>query len=178
MEHLAANIFTAIDTVFDAGTEEKQDGTELAKDWKRRNEIARPEYDGIPTDRYMNEGEVFDCSLSAQHPGSPKIDRCYSAIVSTGHCIRVEGSRSRIEVAAEVLSATTFPFSIASERYILCYESLSIFILRDSRADVSLEFDIFAVIFFVLLSLVSECLLRYIGRLCSARRSNARPELD
>lgn len=30
------------------------------------------------------------------------------AIVSTGHCIRVEGSRSRIEVAAEVLSASTF----------------------------------------------------------------------
>lgn len=55
---------------------------------------------------FHEEGEeVFDFSLGV----APWIARDRSllfAIVSTGHCIRVEGSRSRIEVAAGVLSVS------------------------------------------------------------------------
>lgn len=65
--------------------------------------------------RSLHEGEeeVFDFSFDI----APPIGRDRSllfAIVSTGHCIRVEGSRSRIEVAAGVLSVSHFLLSIAT----------------------------------------------------------------
>lgn len=86
MHHSEAN-FKAIDT--GAAKKTRQTG---AKNQKQRNEIARLGYDGIPMQK-LSRREVFD--FFARHSTPDREDRSLLfAIVSTGHCIRVEGSRS------------------------------------------------------------------------------------
>lgn len=100
MDYSEANIFKAIDTGSGENEIERNEQKIEAKKRNRSSRIWR-------NSDVLSRREVFD--FFAWHSTPDREDRSLLfAIVSTGHCIRVEGSQSRIEVATEVLNDSSF----------------------------------------------------------------------